>query len=132
MIRLEAGLSVARFVTLLGMPRATWYRWRAAVGVDRPAKGSWPAPVVDALEPPAAKHAEAFDAWGYRKIWGLLRADGIVVSQSSVRRGDGPPGLAAAGRLPGRTASAGGHPTSSVPGSACPAQPGVADRLQRA
>lgn len=70
MIRVEAGLSVARFVTLLGMPWATWYRWRAAVGADRPAKGPWPAPVVDALEPLAAKHAEAFDAWGYRMIWG--------------------------------------------------------------
>jgi len=85
-IREDAGMSVARFVALLGMPRATWYRWRAAVGADRPAKGPWPAPVVEAIEPLAAKHAEAFDAWGYRKIWGLLRADGIVASQSSVRR----------------------------------------------
>jgi putative transposase len=93
MIRVEAGLPVARFVALLGMPRATWYRWRAAVGADRPAKGPWPAPVVDALEPLAAKHAEAFDAWGYRKIWGLLRADGIVASQSSVRRAMGRRGL---------------------------------------
>lgn len=132
MIRVEAGLPVARFVALLGMPRATWYRWRAAVGADRPAKGPWPAPVVDALEPLAAKHAEAFDAWGYRKIWGLLRADGIVASQSSVRRAMGRPGAVAAGRLPDRTAPAGDRPASSVPGSAHPAQPGLADRLQRA
>lgn len=93
MIREDAGMSVARFVALVGMPRATWYRWRAAVGADRPAKGPWPAPVVEAIEPLAAKHAEAFDAWGYRKIWGLLRADGIVASQSSVRRAMGRRGL---------------------------------------
>ena len=93
MLRVDAGMSVARFVALLGMPRASWYRWRAAVGADRPAKGPWPAPVVEAIEPLAAKHAEAFDAWGYRKIWGLLRADGILASQSSVRRAMGRRGL---------------------------------------
>ena len=31
MIRAEAGLSVARFCALLGMPRATWYRTRDAI-----------------------------------------------------------------------------------------------------
>jgi hypothetical protein len=40
-IRSEAGLSVVHFCALLGMPRATWYRWRAAVagGAARPARG---------------------------------------------------------------------------------------------
>jgi len=88
MIRAQAGLSIVRFTTLLGMPRATWYRWRAAVtgGVARPGKGPWPAPVVDRIEPLAAKHAEQWAAWGHRKVWGLLAADGVAVSQSSVRR----------------------------------------------
>lgn len=87
-IRAGAGLSVTRRCQLLGMPRASWYRWRAAVGADRPrpGKGPWPAPVVDRIEPLAAKHAEQWAAWGHRKVWGLLAADGVAVSQSSVRR----------------------------------------------
>jgi putative transposase len=84
-IRREAGLSVAGFCVLLGMPRATWYRWRA-VGGARPAKGPWPAPVVDAVEQAAAELAQRWDAWGHRKIWRLLRADGHGGSQSSVYR----------------------------------------------
>jgi putative transposase len=87
-IRVQAGLSVVGFTAPLGMPRATWYRWRAAVtgGAARPGKGPWPAPVVDQIEPLAAKHAEQWAAWGHRKVWGLLAADGVQVSQSSVRR----------------------------------------------
>jgi putative transposase len=87
-IRADAGLSVTCMCQLLGMPRASWYRWRAAVGADRPrpGKGPWPAPVVDQIEPLAAKHAEQWAAWGHRKIWGLLTADGVQASQASVRR----------------------------------------------
>jgi transposase InsO family protein len=87
-IRTDAGLSVTRLCELLGMPRATWYRWRTAVagGASRPGKGPWPAPVVDAIEPLAAKHAETWAAWGHRKIWALLRADGVAASPASVRR----------------------------------------------
>ena len=87
-IRAQAGLSVVRFCELLGMPRATWYRWRAAVtgGAARLGKGPWPAPVVDRIEPLAAKHAEQWAAWGHRKIWGLLAAEGVAASPASVRR----------------------------------------------
>jgi transposase InsO family protein len=46
----------------------------------------WPAPVVDVVEEPAARHAGQWSAWGHRKIWAMLRADGISVSQSSVYR----------------------------------------------
>ncbi len=94
-IRAEAGLSVVRFCDLLGMPRASWYRWRAAVagGAARPGKGPWPAPVVDRIEPLAAKHAERWAAWGHRKVWGLLAADGVQASPSSVRRAMGRRGL---------------------------------------
>jgi transposase InsO family protein len=46
----------------------------------------WPARVVDALEPAAAETAHKYAAWGHRKIWAMLRADGVRVSASSVQR----------------------------------------------
>jgi hypothetical protein len=50
-IRAQAGLSVVGFCDLLGMPRASWYRGRAAVtgGGARPGTGPWPAPAVDQI-----------------------------------------------------------------------------------
>jgi hypothetical protein len=36
-----------------------------------PAKGPWPAPVADRIEPVVAKYAGDWDAWGHRKIWAL-------------------------------------------------------------
>jgi hypothetical protein len=44
------------------------------------------------IEQPAAQLALEWPAWGHRKIWALLRADGIRTSQSTVLRA-----LAAAG-----------------------------------
>jgi hypothetical protein len=44
-------------------------------GGGRPGKGPWPALVVDAIEPLAAKHAKRWAAWGHRKIW---RLGGVV------------------------------------------------------
>src|SRR5437667_6958087 len=70
-------------LALLGIPRASWYRWKSAV---RTRPGCWPAPVVDALEPVAASYAATFAAWGHRKLWVLLHADGHQVSMSSVVR----------------------------------------------
>jgi putative transposase len=51
-----------------------------------PPKGPWPAPVVDRIEALAAKYAEAWPAWGYRKIAAMMRADGHQVTNSSVQR----------------------------------------------
>jgi transposase InsO family protein len=42
--------------------------------------------VVDEVAGPAAEQAFKFAAWGHRKIWAMLRADGVVVSQSSIYR----------------------------------------------
>jgi putative transposase len=46
----------------------------------------WPTPVLDAIEEPAAELAGRYSAWGHRKIWAMLRADGVKVSCSSVAR----------------------------------------------
>jgi putative transposase len=42
--------------------------------------------VVDRIEALAAKYAEAWPAWGHRKIAALMRADGHEVTNSSVAR----------------------------------------------
>jgi putative transposase len=78
-------MPVRRFVARLGIPASTWYYWRQAFLQGRPAR-RWPAPVVDAIEERAAEKAYRFSAWGHRKIWAMLRADGAAVSQSSVKR----------------------------------------------
>jgi len=90
LIRTEASIAVTRFCALLGIPRASWYRWKSAV---RSYPGCWPSPVVDALEPLAASYAATFAAWGHRKLWALLQADGYNVSMSSVARALGRRGL---------------------------------------
>jgi putative transposase len=78
---------VARFAKRLGIPRATWYYWRRMSLQGRPV-ARWPAPVVDAISEAAAekKGTEHGSAWGHRKIYGMLRADGYVVSEASVKR----------------------------------------------
>jgi putative transposase len=85
LIRAEGNMTVQRFCLRLGIPRSTWYSWRDAHLEGRVMR-RWPAPVVDVIEEPAARHAGQWSAWGHRKIWAMLRADGISVSQSSVYR----------------------------------------------
>jgi transposase InsO family protein len=84
-LRSEGGIPVARFLLRLGIPRSTWYHWRAGHLRGRPVR-RWPAPVVDAIEEQAALQAHRWSAWGHRKIWAMLRADGVAVSRSSVLR----------------------------------------------
>ncbi len=78
-------MTVVRFAARLGIPRNTWYYWRAASQGGRLTR-RWPAPVVDAIEDDVAAMHAKHDAWGHRKIWGLMRADGYRISQSSVKR----------------------------------------------
>jgi len=94
MIRVESKMSVARFAKRFGIPRATWYYWREGTLHERPVR-RWPAPVVDAIADAAAeqKATEHGSAWGHRKIYGMLRADGYVMSQASVKRALGKKGL---------------------------------------
>ena len=87
-------MTVRRFCERFGIPTSTWYYWRSAhlagLSVRR-----WPKPALDVVEDLAAakKDDERFSAWGHRKIWGLLRADGVRVSASSVKRALGRRGL---------------------------------------
>lgn len=71
---------------MIGVPQRSYRRWQAKARNGNPPKGPWPAPVVDAIEPVAAKYAADWPAWGHRKIWGLMRADGIHTSMSTVER----------------------------------------------
>ena len=86
MIREDAAMPVSRFCTLTGIPRRSYTRWRAKAAAGNPPKGPWPAPVVEPLEPVAAKYAADWPAWGHRKIAWMMRADGHEVSRSSVER----------------------------------------------
>jgi len=78
-------MGVERFAARLGIPRSTWYSWRSAHLAGRTV-ARWPAPVVDAVQAGAAEQAHRWSAWGHRKIWAMMRADGVTVSQSSVYR----------------------------------------------
>jgi hypothetical protein len=46
-LRKEAAMTVTRFCEITGIPRATWYRRRAALSIT---KGPWPTPAQDAVE----------------------------------------------------------------------------------
>jgi len=85
-IRQHAGLSVARFCSLAGIPRATWYRRRERALGGPPVKGPWPRPVRATVEVVVHAYALRYPAWGHRKIWALTVADGYQVSQSTVHR----------------------------------------------
>src|SRR6266568_4561524 len=85
-LRAAAGLPVSRFARLAGIPRHTYCRRLARLRHGHPVKGPWPAPAVDSAEAVAAKYAEAWPAWGHRKIAALMRADGHAVSTSTVER----------------------------------------------
>jgi putative transposase len=85
-MRARAGLSVRRFCALAGIARATYYRRRDAAESGAGDRRSWPAPVRERVEQPAAQLALEWPAWGHRKIWALLEADGFHASQATVRR----------------------------------------------
>jgi transposase InsO family protein len=63
-------MTVIAFCARLGIPRATWYRWKLAASS---AKGPWPTPAQDAVEADAKALAVTWDAWGHRKLAELKR-----------------------------------------------------------
>lgn len=88
MIRTQAGMPITRFAELIGMPRRTYTRHRARWQAGEPPVGPWPAPVVATIEPTVAKLAEAWPAWGHRKIHAMHQLDHpeLAASVSSVER----------------------------------------------
>ncbi|SBW22298.1 integrase catalytic subunit [Candidatus Protofrankia californiensis] len=80
-------MPTTRFCALIGIPRRSYTRWQAIARAGGPAgKGPWPAPVVDPVEPVAAKYAADWPAWGHRKIHAMMAVDGHTASVSSVER----------------------------------------------
>lgn len=63
-------MTVVAFCERLGIPRPTWYRWRAT---GASTKGPWPTPAQDAIEADAKALAAGWDAWGHRKLAELKR-----------------------------------------------------------
>ena len=85
-MRRELGVSIGRFCELAGVHRSTWHRWAARARDGRPARGPWPRPVRSRIEARACELALAWPAWGHRKIWALLVADGQRASAATVER----------------------------------------------
>ena len=86
MIRLEANMSTARFVRLLGVPERSYRRWQHRQREGRPVKGPWPAQACDRVEPVAIAYADRFPAWGHRKVAMLMRVDGHRAPDATVLR----------------------------------------------
>jgi hypothetical protein len=85
-IRQEAQTSTARFCRLVGMPERTYRRWQQRAREGRPAKGPWPTPSADRLEPVAVEYADRYPQWGSHTIASLLRIDGVDAPDSSTGR----------------------------------------------
>lgn len=82
---LEAGITVRRFCDRFGIP-STWYYWRSPTSAACPSAAG-PRRRSCSRGPCGRQEGrERFSARGHRRIWGLLRADGVRVSASSVKR----------------------------------------------
>ncbi|MEX2612757.1 MAG: DDE-type integrase/transposase/recombinase, partial [Gaiellaceae bacterium] len=86
MIRAESGMPTSRFVQLIGVPERSYRRWQQRQRGGCPARGPWPAPARDRVEPLAVAKADRWPAWGHRKVAALIRADGHPAPDSTVLR----------------------------------------------
>lgn len=86
MIRAEAGMPTSRWCQKFGVPERTWRRWQAKARCEQPPRGPWPQPVSTPIRQVVLDHALAHPAWGHRKVWAMVRHDGLLVSQSTVLR----------------------------------------------
>jgi putative transposase len=85
-IRLEAGMTIARFTRLVGVPERSYRRWQQRQRQGQPAKGPWPCPSADRIEPTAISYADRYPQWGSRTIATLMRLDGHHAPDSTVYR----------------------------------------------
>ena len=86
MIRREEGMRTAGFCRLLGVPERSYRRWQARERQGQAAKGPWPTPSADRLEPTAIVYADRYPQWGSRTIATLMRIDGLAAPDSTVYR----------------------------------------------
>ena len=114
------------------MPRRSYHGRLARHRVDDVAKGPWPAPVVDRIEPAVAKLAAQYPVWGHRKIWAMGRYDGWdLASPSSVHRAMARRDLLQPVRYQAERRQLAAARPGSVRGSASAAQATVAGGLLR-
>ncbi len=85
-IRREGGTSTARFCRLLEIPERSYRRWQQRRRQGRAAKGPWPSPAADRIEPDAIVYADRYPQWGSRTIATLLRTDGFDAPDSTTYR----------------------------------------------
>jgi putative transposase len=85
-IRVESGVSTARFCQLIETPERTWRRWQVRARRGELVKGPWPTPAQDAIEADAIVTAKAWPALGHRKVTALLAAEGVRTNESTVKR----------------------------------------------
>ena len=74
-------MTVTTFCAVTGIPRATWYRWRAA---SSSSMGPWSTPAQDTVEADAKALAAAWEGWGHRKLAALKRVGVDDVAPGSV------------------------------------------------
>ena len=79
-------MPTARFSRLIGVPERSYRRWQQRQRQGRPAKGPWPTPAQDSVEPTAVVYADRFPAWGHRKLAMLMRVDGHHAPDATVLR----------------------------------------------
>ena len=86
MIRRDASISTAGFCRLLQIPERSYRRWQQRERQGRPAKGPWPTPAADRIEPTAIQYADHYPQWGSRTIATLMRIDGFDAPDSTTYR----------------------------------------------
>lgn len=86
MIRLEEGMKTAPFCRMLEIPVRSYQRWQKRERDGLPAKGPWPTPAQDRIEPVAVQYADRYPQWGSRTIATLMRTDGHEAPDSTTYR----------------------------------------------